>query len=1403
MCAVISKMEVAMKLDFSSCVEEEMNTSYPTFSTGCDFGSDEIAFRNEVCTPSPARLFSPRKSSRPPARNTNENLNSSAEVSPPYKKIRALRLFDSPATPKTILLKSTEDGHSHSSSASSVVRPHSRTRLFPSSRTRNSVSSWNSAVTPSPPAALQSSFSSGSSNNKGRTKQVANINPFTPSGMLLSTRKRTRSRREHETSKGETEIPVDMDTSLDECCCDDSCDEYEDEIGRPTKRLAMHEANVSRYNHEFLELSLIGQGEFGGVYKCRHRLDGCIYAIKKSLKPVAGSVNERIALNEVYAHAVLGKHPHVVRYYSAWAENDHMIIQNEYCNGGSLADLVETCKKTGRRLSENFIKQVLLHAAKGLKYIHSQQLVHMDIKSANIFVSREKKVKLPVEDSADDGFEEEHIEDIEEVTYKIGDLGHVTSILNPQVEEGDCRYLPREILQDDFSHLQKADVFALGLTMYEAARGKPLPLNGEEWHKIRNAELEPLPGYSVEFQKLLKQMVHPDPVARPTAVQLVHHPSLCPPTSLSRTELRRELNAERLKNEILSRQLKEAAKCLQSLTPNVASTIAAVASGVLAGVASTPVGVHPFSQRSGPTTRNSRLIELNPTNIHAMDGDDRSDMSDDGDNQDFCDEGNDSNGDNNAGRGSDRSDDEKISDKSNDSSDNGASDCTDADNGNSSNDEDYEGDTTANLNTSSVCEADISSVTTDTIVEVDVNASNTYNDQIENRDTGGSWHNRGRGGRRPRGRKYNLNNRGGGNAQVRSGNATENPRKIEDNRSQGDSGCSSKSNIGRFNRGGKQFNRGSGNFGKRSDSGNDSRQQISGNQNLFIDSPLKFDEGKLDFGEQLSQKKIYDRNPNSGSSFGKKSYTSSGHFSNSSKNHGNNSSFDNRNNTSNNHNKRNSSGSNNYNNYNDNSKKHNNSSGNDKNSKNKNNVYDDNSKNFLKYVTLLINPFWRRREKAEPIDSFVLKLHYSTSVCIFLLLFFVVQGNWFLREAIKCISGHDPQHQLDFHKINFCLSYAYICEPDMNSADHCRRRYLLFYRWLYLCFLLVSAIYYLPRFLAKKMMNPRLKKLLTDLSYDEDRYDSTNWETDAQKMLIYMESHRRRNSQYVWLIVCHILALGIDVAVITFFNFLLHDRFLELMYAAYPYHRELPYFSDYISQTFPPFANCTIHVENLINNQREERFGCYLYLMELYEKLFVVVWVWLATLTVVTVVSLVVLIILALPPFSCLFLHLYSTSDRISCAQRKIMRMCSVSDLYALYLMKRYRSEDIFVKFLTKFVQNYEESLQEVIVSSKGVGVIDDKSSRSSLEGDWSMQGRDWSKSTYPNPALPCAPKFPDGLQYPPMGFVSSSNGQDFRFRKANHTSPSKRMAPPPPLHPLRLSNQKFKNDLEPIQEVP
>jgi len=52
----------------------------------------------------------------------------------------------------------------------------------------------------------------------------------------------------------------------------------------------------------------------------------------------------------------------------------------------------------------------------------------------------------------------------------------VTSVSNPTVEDGDCRYLPKEILNDDYENLTKSDVFSLGLTMYEAVSNTNLKL---------------------------------------------------------------------------------------------------------------------------------------------------------------------------------------------------------------------------------------------------------------------------------------------------------------------------------------------------------------------------------------------------------------------------------------------------------------------------------------------------------------------------------------------------------------------------------------------------------------------------------------------------------------------------------------------------------------------------------------------------------------------------------------------------------------------------------------------------------------------------------------------------------------------------------------------------------------
>ncbi|XP_012539238.1 wee1-like protein kinase 2 isoform X2 [Monomorium pharaonis] len=450
--------------------------------------------------------------------------------SPPYKRVRALRLFESPNTPKTLIEKS----------ALQTPVPARYPRLLNLDK----------------PRLLK--ISPGYSKSE---KPAANVNPFTPSGMLLTARKRSRSKR----SLNGISSPDVQVGKCDIVDSEDSDNEYE----HATKRVALQDSNISRYHKEFHELGLIGTGEFGSVYKCINRLDGCTYAIKKSLKPVAGSISEKNALNEVYAHAVLGKHQHVVRYYSAWAEDNHMLIQNEYCNGGSLADMILSMQKQNQHFSQAEMRQLLMHVAEGLRYIHSMQLVHMDIKPGNIFITKEKRLQAINYDSCDDGFDDMDETVDEEITYKIGDLGHVTSISNPHVEEGDCRYLPTEILREDFTHLTKADIFALGLTVYEAGGGGPLPKNGSEWHAIRQGKLADLPHCTRDLNNLLKLMISYDPVTRPSVESLMQHRVLCPIGKKTKAQLRRELNAEKLKNEILSKRLHDAAMYLKKITPNV------------------------------------------------------------------------------------------------------------------------------------------------------------------------------------------------------------------------------------------------------------------------------------------------------------------------------------------------------------------------------------------------------------------------------------------------------------------------------------------------------------------------------------------------------------------------------------------------------------------------------------------------------------------------------------------------------------------------------------------------------------------------------------------------------------------------------------------------------------------
>lgn len=79
-------------------------------------------------------------------------------------------------------------------------------------------------------------------------------------------------------------------------------------------------AGVGRYRGDFKEISAMGHGSFCKVLKCRHRLDGCLYAVKRTQKKLITGGDRRAALREVQSLAACGAHPNVVGYHG-WVDS--------------------------------------------------------------------------------------------------------------------------------------------------------------------------------------------------------------------------------------------------------------------------------------------------------------------------------------------------------------------------------------------------------------------------------------------------------------------------------------------------------------------------------------------------------------------------------------------------------------------------------------------------------------------------------------------------------------------------------------------------------------------------------------------------------------------------------------------------------------------------------------------------------------------------------------------------------------------------------------------------------------------------------------------------------------------------------------------------------------------------
>ncbi|XP_073157959.1 wee1-like protein kinase [Henckelia pumila] len=249
---------------------------------------------------------------------------------------------------------------------------------------------------------------------------------------------------------------------------------------------------LSRYRTDFHEIEKIGNGNFNHVFKVLKRIDGCMYAVKQSMRQLHQDMERRKALMEVQSLAALGFHENIVGYYSSWFENEQLYIQLELCEH-SLSMI-----KPSKLFTEGEVLEAMHQVSKALMHIHENGIAHLDVKPDNIYVKHG--------------------------VCKLGDFGCATLLdRSLPVEEGDARYMPQEILNENYDHLDKVDIFSLGVSVYELVRGSALPESGPHFQNLREGKLPLLPGHSMQFQNLLKVMMDPDPTRRPSAKELVEN----------------------------------------------------------------------------------------------------------------------------------------------------------------------------------------------------------------------------------------------------------------------------------------------------------------------------------------------------------------------------------------------------------------------------------------------------------------------------------------------------------------------------------------------------------------------------------------------------------------------------------------------------------------------------------------------------------------------------------------------------------------------------------------------------------------------------------------------------------------------------------------------------------------
>jgi eukaryotic-like serine/threonine-protein kinase len=230
------------------------------------------------------------------------------------------------------------------------------------------------------------------------------------------------------------------------------------------------EKNGVRTIGKYEIIAKVAEGGMGALYKARHpTLDRTVLLKKLTLRGGSQFI-ERFKREARIMMDI--KNDRIVQVYDHFKEGHSYYIVEEYVDGISLDALI----RRERYLSNEAATLILYEVCRALKYAHDKQVIHRDIKPGNILLSRQGEVKL-----ADFGIATS-LEDTEDGLTKEG------------MVLGTPSYIPPEQIDDAKSVDRRADIYSLGVVLYEMLTGRtPFPgsFTAETIHLIHKGKYTP------------------------------------------------------------------------------------------------------------------------------------------------------------------------------------------------------------------------------------------------------------------------------------------------------------------------------------------------------------------------------------------------------------------------------------------------------------------------------------------------------------------------------------------------------------------------------------------------------------------------------------------------------------------------------------------------------------------------------------------------------------------------------------------------------------------------------------------------------------------------------------------------------------------------------------------------